>query len=94
MIGICFSISGIIFLSIFMVCFFSKNSIKSDETKLYGNLLIITFIGSLIDIFSFILYKMGVDVNSLLYTEVKSIIEHANVNWESDPNFFEIQIDN
>ena len=51
-----------------MVCFFSKNSIKSDETKLYGNLLIITFIGSLIDIFSFILYKMGVDVNSLLYT--------------------------
>ena len=67
MIGICFSISGIIFLSIFMVCFFSKNSIKSDETKLYGNLLIITFIGSLIDIFSFILYKMGVDVNSLLY---------------------------
>ena len=68
MIGICFSISGIIFLSIFMVCFFSKNSIKSDETKLYGNLLIITFIGSLIDIFSFILYKMGVDVNSLLYT--------------------------
>ena len=33
-------------------------------------------------------------VNSLLYTEVKSIIEHANVNWESDPNFFEIQIDN
>ena len=68
MIGICFSISGIIFLNIFMVCFFSKNSIKSDETKLYGNLLIITFIGSLIDIFSFILYKMGVDVNSLLYT--------------------------
>ena len=68
MIGICFSISCIIFLSIFMVCFFSKNSIKSDETKLYGNLLIITFIGSLIDIFSFILYKMGVDVNSLLYT--------------------------
>lgn len=33
-------------------------------------------------------------VNSSLYNEVKSIIEHANVNWESEPNFFEIQIDN
>jgi hypothetical protein len=31
-------------------------------------------------------------VNSLLFTEVKSIIEHANVNWESEPNFFEIQV--
>ena len=31
-------------------------------------------------------------VNSTLYNEVKSIIEHANVNWESEANFFEIQV--
>jgi hypothetical protein len=31
-------------------------------------------------------------VNSHLFNEVKSILEHAMVTWESEPNFFEIQV--
>ena len=31
-------------------------------------------------------------VNSLLFNEVKSIIEHSSFTWECEPNFFEIQV--
>lgn len=67
MLGACFSISGIIFVTIFLITFFSKSNIKTKETKLYGILLLITFFGTFIDIFSFILFKLDFDVNSFLY---------------------------
>ena len=67
MLGACFSISGIIFVTIFMITFFSKSNIKTKETKLYGALLLITFLGTFIDIFSFVLFKLEFDVNSFLY---------------------------
>ena len=67
MLGACFSISGIIFVTIFMITFFSKSNIKTKETRLYGILLLITFFGTFIDIFSFILFKLEFDVNSFLY---------------------------
>ena len=67
MIGICFSVSGIIFLSIFIICFFSKSTIKSNETKIYGLLLVTTFCGTFIDIFSFILFKIGISTETYLY---------------------------
>lgn len=66
MLGACFSISGIIFVTIFMITFFSKSNIKTKETRLYGILLLITFFGTFIDIFSFILFKLEFDVNSFL----------------------------
>lgn len=31
-------------------------------------------------------------VNSKLYEDIIKIIEHSSVTWESEPNFFEIQI--
>lgn len=65
--GACFSLSGIIFVTIFLVTFFSKSNIRTNETKLYGMLLIITFLGTFIDIFSFALFKLNFDINSFLY---------------------------
>ena len=81
MIGICFSVSGIIFLSIFIICFFSKNYIKTNETRLYGSLLYITFIGTAIDILSFTLYKTGVDVNSILYSFLAKSMLVYFISW-------------
>ena len=65
--GLYFSICGVIFLIIFMGTFFFKSYLKTKETRLYSLILIISFFGTFIDIFSSVLFKMGFDTNSFLY---------------------------
>ena len=65
--GLYFSICGVIFLIIFMGTFFFKSYLKTKETRLYSLILIISFFGTFIDIFSSVLFKIGFDTNSFLY---------------------------
>ena len=67
MAGASFSICSIIILIIFAFNFFSKEYIKTTETYIYRNLLILTLVGTILDVFSFAIYKAGVDTSSILY---------------------------
>ena len=79
--GIYFSISGIVFLIIFITIFFSKKNTKNIETKIYGSLLIITFIGTIIDIIGYILYEQKIDINTLLYKSVAKSMLVYFISW-------------
>lgn len=68
--GIYFSISSIIFLFIFIIIFFSKDNTKNIETKIYSILLIITFVGTLLDIIGYALYKTGINPSNIIYTSI------------------------
>ena len=65
--GIYFSISSLIFLFIFIIIFFSKDNSKNIETKIYSILLILTFIGTSLDILGYAFYKNDVNPYSLIY---------------------------
>lgn len=49
--AIFFSIISLFYCSLLCLNFFSKKRIKTEETKIYGTLIIITFIGLLIEVF-------------------------------------------
>lgn len=65
--GVFFSISSLIFIIIFMYYFFSKAHVKNLDTKVFGYLLITTFIGLLFDITACFIYMKGFDYNTLFY---------------------------
>lgn len=65
--GVYFSISALLIIIVFMINYFSKKRVNSLETTLYKYLLILTSIGLVIDITTCILYKIGMDPNSLIY---------------------------
>lgn len=65
--GAYFTISSIIYTGIFMYYFFSKNTLKNIETKIYKILLITTFVGLCLDALSFLAYEKGVSPDSFLY---------------------------
>ena len=65
--GPSFSICSIVILFIFVLNFFSKKSIKTEETDTYRNLLILTLIGTSLDVTSYVLYKTGIPTDSPLY---------------------------
>ena len=79
--GIYFSICGFIFIIIFIINFFSKRNTNNNETKLYKSMLIATFIGTGIDIFSYILYKIGWNINSLFYTLLSKMMLIYFIFW-------------
>ena len=66
-IGVYFSCSALIILSIFALRFYLKPRIKNDETDIYSILLILTILGLLLEILTCIWFKMGVDVNDFIY---------------------------
>ena len=79
--GIYFSICGFIFIIIFIINFFSKRNTNNNETKLYKSMLIATFIGTGIDIFSYILYKIGWNINNLFYTLLSKMMLIYFIFW-------------
>lgn len=68
--GIYFSISGLIFLFIFIIIFFSKENTKNIETKIYSILLLLTFFGTGLDILGFALYRTGINPNDIVYLSI------------------------
>ena len=81
MLGAIFSIASLIYLIIFIINFFSKEKINNVETKLYGYIIIISFIGTFIDILGFALYKFNVDYNSIIYIAISKIMLLYFLSW-------------
>ena len=81
MVGAYFSICSIIILTIFVFNFFSKKYVKNSETNIYKFLLLLTLIGTALDVFSFCLYKFGVDVNGFLYPLISKLVFIYFLSW-------------
>ena len=79
--GLYFSISALIILSIFVYTFLSKERVKNIETIIYKYLLILTTIILVFDITTGILYNMGENPNDLLYTLLSKFVLVSLVSW-------------
>ena len=67
MYSICFTIAGVIFSILLFVLYNFKSNLKLLENKIYYGIIVITIISGLIEIYSFILVRTSIFVNSVLY---------------------------
>ena len=67
MYSICFTIAGVIFSILLFVLYNFKSNIKLLENKIYYGIIVTTIISGLIEIYSFILVRTSIFVNSVLY---------------------------
>ena len=66
-IGVYFSSSALIILSIFALRYYLKPRIKNIETEIYSKLLIVTIIGLGLEILTCVWFKMGVNIDDYVY---------------------------
>ena len=67
MYSICFTIAGVIFSISLFVLYNFKSNLKLLENKIYYGIIVTTIISGLIEIYSFILVRTSIFVNSVLY---------------------------
>ena len=79
--GLYFSISALIIIILFTYNFLSKERVNNIETKIYKYLLLLTIFGLSMDIITCILYKVGMDINSFLYSLGSKLVFVYFVLW-------------
>ena len=67
MYSICFTIAGVIFSILLFIIYSFKTNFSISENKIYHSIIITTIITGLIEIYSFILVKNNIAVDSSLY---------------------------
>ena len=67
MYSICFTIAGVIFSILLFIIYSFKTNFNTSENKIYHGMIITTIITGLIEIYSFILVKNNIAVDSSLY---------------------------
>lgn len=67
MYSICFTIAGVIFSILLFVLYNFKSNLKLLENKIYYGIIVTTIMAGLIEIYSFILVRTSVFINSVLY---------------------------
>ena len=67
MYSICFTIAVVIFSILLFVLYNFKSNLKLLENKIYYGIIVTTIISGLIEIYSFILVRTSIFVNSVLY---------------------------
>ena len=67
MYSICFTIAGVIFSILLFVLYNFKSNLKLLENKIYYCIIVTTIISGLFEIYSFILVRTSIFVNSVLY---------------------------
>ena len=67
MYSICFTIAGVIFSILLFVLYNFKSNLKLLENKIYYGIIVTTIIAGLIEIYSFILVRTSIFLNSVLY---------------------------
>ena len=65
--GVYFSISGLIIISIIAFVFFTKEKVNNKETKIYGRILIAAVAMSLLEIISYLLFKYGNSLDDFIF---------------------------
>ena len=79
--GLYFSISALIIIILFTYNFLSKERVDNIETKIYKYLLFLTIFGLSMDITTCILFRAGVDINSLWYSLCSKLVFVYFVLW-------------
>ena len=79
--GLYFSISALIIIILFTYNFLSKERVNNIETKIYKYLLFLTIFGLSMDITTCVLYRAGVDINSLWYSLGSKLVFVYFVLW-------------
>lgn len=81
MYSICFTIAGVIFSILLFIIYSFKTNFSISENKIYHSIIITTIITGLIEIYSFILVKNNIAVNSSLYLYTLKLLFLGFVTW-------------
>ena len=81
MYSICFTIAGVIFSILLFIIYSFKTNFSISENKIYHSIIITTIITGLIEIYSFILVKNNIAVDSSLYLYTLKLLFLGFVIW-------------
>ena len=81
MYSICFTIAGVIFSILLFIIYSFKKNFSISENKIYHSIIITTIITGLIEIYSFILVKNNIAVDSSLYLYTLKLLFLGFVIW-------------
>lgn len=81
MYSLCFTIAGVIFSILLFIIYSFKTNFSISENKIYHSIIITTIITGLIEIYSFILVKNNIAVDSSLYLYTLKLLFLGFVIW-------------
>ena len=81
MYSICFTIAGVIFSILLFIIYSFKTNFSISENKIYHSIIITTIITGLIEIYSFMLVKNNIAVDSSLYLYTLKLLFLGFVIW-------------
>lgn len=81
MYSICFTIAGVIFSILLFIIYSFKTNFSISENKIYHSIIITTIITGLIEIYSFILVRNNIAVDSSLYLYTLKLLFLGFVVW-------------
>ena len=81
MYSICFTIAGVIFSILLFIIYSFKTNFSISENKIYHSIIITTIITGLIEIYSFILVKNNIAVDSSLYLYTLKLLFLGFIIW-------------
>lgn len=81
MYSICFTIAGVIFSVLLFILYSFKTNFSTSENKIYHGIIITTIITGLIEIYSFILVRNNIAVDSSLYLYTLKLLFLGFVIW-------------
>ena len=82
-IGVYFSISSFIIITILTYIFYSKKRVENIETKTYGKILFLTLIGLFLEVATCIWYVAGVSLDNIIYQFVSKLTSSYYMVWSN-----------
>ncbi|MBR2604006.1 MAG: response regulator [Bacilli bacterium] len=82
-VGFYFSISTFIIIGIITIIFCLKQRVDNIETKIYGQILVITLLGIFLEIGTCIWYRLGVNLNNNIYQYACKLTASYYMIWSS-----------
>ena len=82
-VGFYFSISTFIIIGIITIIFCLKQRVDNIETKIYGQILLVTLLGIFLEIGTCIWYRLGVNLNNNIYQYACKLTASYYMIWSS-----------
>ena len=81
MIGIAFTVCGLIFILLLIIVYFPKKKVDLVENKIYSAIILITLVSTLTEIISYVLVVQGVSANSPFYNFIIKLLFACFLLW-------------